>query len=192
MIDCIIPAAGDSRRMGRWKPALRWGSGWVIDAVVQTALTAGTRVILVTRADQRRLLAERFATRRDVILIVNPQAELGMFSSIQCGVRHLETRRFFVLPADMPLVPAAIFTQLRELPMSDAVRPMYGGQPGHPVLLSARVADRVLALPPGATMRRALDGFRMRTIETTDRGVCIDLDTPADYQRSLDNGADSG
>ncbi|TVQ36636.1 MAG: hypothetical protein EA384_13840 [Spirochaetaceae bacterium] len=192
MIDCIIPAAGASQRMGRWKPALRWGSGWVIDAVVQTALAAGTRVILVTRTDQRELLAERFAAQRAVILIDNPHAEVGMFSSIQCGVRRLGTRRFFVLPADMPLVPAAIFTQLRELPMCDAVRPTYRGQPGHPVLLSARVADRVLALPSDATMRRALDGFRMRTIETTAHGVCIDLDTPGDYHRSLDNGADSG
>lgn len=183
MLDCVIPAAGESQRMGRWKPALRWGDGWVIDAVVASALAAETRVIVVVRAEHSELLGQRFARLSRVRVVVNHQAQLGMFSSIQRGVREVQSQRFYVLPADMPLVPAAVFQQLRNAEPCAAVRPAYRGQPGHPVLLNREVAERVVALPPDAGMQRALCGVMMRTIDTDCYGVSADIDTPRDYRQ---------
>ena len=169
--------------MGRWKPALSWGDGWVIDAVVASALAGETRVIVVVRAEHHEVVAQRFARLPQVDVVVNRQARLGMFSSIQCGVREVQSQRFYVLPADMPLVPATVFQQLRNAEPCAAVRPTYRGRPGHPVLLNREVAERVLALPPEAGMHQALRGVMMRTIDTDCYGVSADIDTPLDYRQ---------
>ena len=188
MLDCVIPAAGASQRMGSWKPALAWRGGWVIDAVVATALAAGVRIILVVHDDA---LGRRFSERGAITIVRNDRAELGMFSSIQRGVRELRSQRFYVLPADMPLVPVEVFAELCNASATHAVRPVYRGRPGHPVLLSRTIAERILLLPATADMRHALDGIEFHTIETADDGVCFDLDTPDDYRALLYNRPDS-
>ena len=196
--DTIIPAAGASLRMGEWKPGLPWRGGWVVDAVVDAARAAGSRVVLVSH-DER--LPERFGGRKAVTLVHNPDPDRGMFSSIQCGMAAVRTDWCFVLPADMPLVPSAVFALLhraaehhmahatvsqvrdRDFP---AVRPVHDGAPGHPVLLPPSVVARVRTLPPNATMRDALSVASMVEVAVEECGVIIDLDTEEEYRRYRD------
>lgn len=182
--DTIIPAAGASQRMGQWKLALPWRGGWVIDAVVACAHQAGSRAVVV--AHDNRLI-ERFRSVPSVVPVWNPAPEQGMFSSIKCGVAELQSDWAFVLPADMPLVPAAVFGMLRDAVThaapARAFRPVYDGKPGHPVLLPPAVLKRVRALPPDATMRAALEGVPMVALPSQDPGVTIDLDTIEQYRR---------
>ncbi|TVR05650.1 MAG: hypothetical protein EA403_02005 [Spirochaetaceae bacterium] len=198
--DTIIPAAGASQRMGQWKPGLPWRGGWVVDAVVNAARSAGSRVVLVAH-DER--LPERFGGRTGVDLVHNPYPDRGMFSSIQCGMAAVRTDWCFVLPADMPLVPVEVFALLHraaEHHMSHAtvsqvrdrdfpaVRPVRDGAPGHPVLLPPAVVARVRTLPPDSTMRDALSAAAMVDVAVEDRGVIIDLDTDEEYRRYRDDG----
>ena len=197
--DTVIPAAGASQRMGQWKPALPWRGGWVVDAVVACARDAGSRVVVVAH-DNR--LALRYGSRPDVVTVLNPAPEHGMFSSIKCGVEAVRTAWAFVLPADMPLVPAAAFGALLDAarrhglpreadagsppdsPVGPArpFRPVYGDAPGHPVLLPPALLERVRMLPPDATMRDALAGSIMVEVPLEDPGVTIDLDTIEQYR----------
>ncbi len=48
MIDCIIPAAGYSKRMGKWKPLLPLKNKTILDWSIDNAIKGGCRVILVT------------------------------------------------------------------------------------------------------------------------------------------------
>ena len=198
--DTIIPAAGASLRMGRWKPGMPWRDGWVVDAVVETALSAGSRVILVAHNEQ---LSQRFAGRKRITVVPNPAPERGMFSSIQCGMKALQTDWCFVLPADMPMVPAGVFALLHRAanhhathaPVSQvrdgdfpAVRPVHEGAPGHPVLLPPSVVARVRVLPADASMRKALAETATVEVAVEDRGVIVDLDTEEEYRRYRDKG----
>ncbi len=144
LVDCIVPTAGRSERMGRWKPLLPFRGGTIVGTVVEAALEACSRVILVTgfRGDE---LAARFAGTPRVLVVENPDWALGMFSSIRRGAARVESARFFVSLGDMPFVGSAIYRALLEAPEADFVFPVHGGVRGHPVCLL-----RASGLPCGA------------------------------------------
>jgi len=116
-IDCIIPAAGASTRMGDWKPLLPFGESTIVETTIATALAAqvegGMRVLLVAgyRGDE---LHELFEGRPGVAIVDNPRWEAGMLGSIQAALPFVCSDRFFILHADMPLVPSAAFGLLYE------------------------------------------------------------------------------
>jgi molybdenum cofactor cytidylyltransferase len=109
-----------------------------------------------------------------------------MFSSIQCGARKVETERFFVSLADMPLIPAAVYRELAELPgfsrSSGAARPYFRGSKGHPVLLARTVIDKILQFNKSHTMREVLEGLPLVRLVTECSGVVRDIDDPEDYR----------
>ncbi len=85
----------------------------IVECSVQNALESCSRVILVSgyRGDE---LARLFAGRERVLVVHNADYELGMFSSVQCGVTRVNTERFFLALGDMPLVAAAVYKILLE------------------------------------------------------------------------------
>jgi molybdenum cofactor cytidylyltransferase len=180
LVDCIVPAAGRSERMGRWKPLLPFRGGTIIETVLETALEACSRVILVTgfRGDE---LAARFAGTPRVLVVENTDWALGMFSSIQTGVARAESARFFVSLGDMPFVTSAVYRALREAPEGDFVFPMYGGMRGHPVLLNGRARAAVLAADQSAgDMKEIARRLSVVEVPWLDDAVHRDLDTPSD------------
>ncbi len=186
--ECLIPAAGAALRMGKWKPLLGFRGATIVETVLRTALEACARVVLVTgyRASE---LERIFEAEPRVRVARNPDWELGMFSSIQCGVRLIESGRFFVTPADMPLIKSGIYRALLEAAVSDADHadafiPVFKGMRGHPVLLGRRVTKAVLRQEPATgAMKEVLRSFRVRELDWADDSILRDVDTPQDYAR---------
>ncbi len=180
--DCLVPAAGRSERMaGGWKPLLPFGTATILGTVVANALACCARVILVTgwRGEE---LAVWAAGKRGVLVVSNPDWELGMFSSIRRGVELVETERFFIALGDMPLVGPACFRALARTPPADIVFPVFGGRRGHPVLVHARVRGSIRAADPArATMRALAARWQAGELAWTDDSIFNDIDTPADY-----------
>jgi len=183
-VDCIVAAAGRSERMGSWKPLLPFQGSTIVAAVVNEALEACSRVILVTgyRGDE---LAARYAAAPRVLVVENPDWELGMFSSIRRGAARVETDRFFVMLADMPFVSAPVYRALRGESGADVVFPVHGGMRGHPVLAGARVREAILAADPAAGSMREITGrFSVIEVPWPDDSVLRDIDTPEDLAGS--------
>jgi molybdenum cofactor cytidylyltransferase len=180
-VDCIVPAAGRSERMGRWKPLLPFRGGTIAGTVVAAALEGCGRVILVTgyRGEE---LAARFAGEPRVLVVENPDWALGMFSSIQRGAARVETERFFVNLADMPFVGSEVYRALLDAPEADFVFPVHGGMRGHPVLLNGRARAAVLAADPAAGDMKEI-ARRLCVVEVPwhDEAVLRDVDTPSDF-----------
>lgn len=185
--DCLMPAAGESSRMGAWKLSMRLGDETVVERSVKNALASCARVILVAgfRAEE---LAALFSDWRSVTVVENADYRRGMYSSIRAGTRLVRTQRFFVALADMPFVPPRVFRALGELldrsaAAGGAARPFYRGRPGHPVLLPSSVIDKVLQFDNSHSMRDVLRGLRMSRLDTDEEGVVLDIDTPEDSRR---------
>ena len=85
---------------------------------------------------------------------------------------------------DQPFItPQVIMGALDHLGGFDAVRAVYGGAPGHPVVLSRRVLDAVGELEGDAGARELLARFRVRKWEAGHLASATDIDTPEELSR---------
>lgn len=224
LADCIICGAGASRRMGEWKLSLPWfhpdwtvfpsvlftvraqppdspifssHESWLVDAAVQSALSAGCRVILVT-GFRGAELEEHFASWPNVCVVRNTRWETGMVSSVQAGLPYVQTPWFFVAHADMPLISSHWYSSLfSSRPLIDSedqvtvLRPLYvsnkgkSKQPGHPVLFSASAIPLLQKAPEGDSLKPLLSQCNVRTIETGVQGVIHDVDSLETYITAL-------
>lgn len=107
-IDCIMPAAGLSSRMGHWKMMLPYRNHTILDESIENALTFCTRVILVVGYRSEELI-DKFKDKKGVEVIVNAHYTNGMFGSIQQGAKEVETEHFFVCHGDMPCINTSIY-----------------------------------------------------------------------------------
>ena len=191
----VVPAAGKSSRMGRFKPLLPLGAETVLARSVRAFRAAGVeRVVVVTghRADE--VAAE--ARRAGAEVVHNPDHEQGMFTSIRAGVLALgdEADHFFVLPADIPLVRPETVRLLAEAHMArDALLtcPTFLGERGHPPLLHRNLIPLVLAHDGHGGLRTVLETVEAREpdrvldLACADAGVLADLDRLEDYEAAL-------
>ena len=176
-------AAGASSRMGRPKADLTLGPAGLtfVDAIVKTLTASGVSIV--------RLVVAAGGSRRGADVVVNPDPEAGMLSSIHCGLRALPhgLQGVLVWPVDHPLVGRATV-----IAMIDALRsggapivvPTHDGRRGHPVLFSARVLPELLeadASRGAVAVVKAHDDRLELTVP--DRGILCDVDTPEDYER---------
>lgn len=178
---CIVAAAGRSSRMGEWKLLLPFRGSTIIQTVVEAALPACSRVLLVTgyRAAE---LSRLFGGKPHVVLVDNPDWELGMFSSIQRAAWDVDTDRFFITLGDKPLITAEVYRALLAAEPADAVIAAFDGAWGHPVLCSARVRNAILKEDPASgTMKDIVSRFTVREVPWRDSSVLADVDTPREY-----------
>lgn len=187
--DCIIPVAGLSTRMSSWKPLIDFRGRPMIQHVVDKTLRVCERVILVSgyRGEELEAL---FTAYKKVECIRNENYQRGMFSSIQTGTALVKTPWFFIALGDMPAVPAALFTRLEaEIDRdggTDIIRPVYRGQPGHPVLLRRSVTSTIREQSYEADMRSVFSihsqKYQRRIVNlNVDTAGCVyDIDTDSD------------
>jgi molybdenum cofactor cytidylyltransferase len=187
----VIPAAGLSSRMGRFKPLLPFGGAPLIETVLKVARRAGEPVVVVTgyRAEELTAALEHLPA---VSCVYNDHYRTGMFSSIRCGICAVERLRsdrdaapVFVALADMPWITEGDYRALaRRYGQGgcDAVRFRFREIPGHPVLLSPSVTESVASSGNDAKMPQVLSRFQVCSIQAEDPRVVRDIDTPADWQ----------
>jgi molybdenum cofactor cytidylyltransferase len=186
-LDCIIPAAGESRRMGRWKPVIPFRGRTILETVVSTALEACARVILVT-GYRGAELEGLFRGEKRVLVVHNPDWRLGMFSSIQAGLGALSSARFYICLGDLPFIRADVYRALLGARAADAVFPVHGGRRGHPVLLSRKAAAAAReADPVHGRMKDIISGMDAVEIPWPDDSIFRDIDSPEDLS-SLTTG----
>lgn len=186
----VIPAAGLSSRMGAFKPLLPYRTGTVIEASVGSVTPyADTAVaVLGHRADElSAVLGQAFGER--LTLALNPDyAATDMLTSVKIGLRALGAcDAFFLLPADMPAIPAAVYEALIGAydGTCGVLYPVIGGRRGHPPLIAASLIPDILAYRGDGGLRAALAGSSVKAVEVSDAGVLTDLDTPDEYGRLI-------
>ncbi|HBD07242.1 MAG TPA: hypothetical protein DCZ69_03190 [Syntrophobacteraceae bacterium] len=187
----IIPAAGRSQRMQCLKPLLPFGSETMIERVGRVVREAGIARILVVLGYGAHLVCP-ILDERGISWVVNPEFDQGMYTSIQAGVRCLDSEvgGFLVLPGDMPLVRSTTLQVLSDhFPMGEGriVHPRHRGRRGHPPFIDSRYREAILSDHPAGGLREFLARFPDKTlhVECDDPGVLMDVDTPETYRHCL-------
>jgi molybdenum cofactor cytidylyltransferase len=190
----VVPAAGQSRRMGRPKLLLPLGTSTVIAqmlSVLKRSEIAAT--IVVVRPDDEPLRSAVAACGATPLQPNVPPPE--MRQSVEHALRHLETRfhpraddGWLLAPADHPLLDPEVITRMitewRRFPRKIVV-PVYQGRRGHPTLFPYCMATDVFNLPADEGLNSLLKvhATEIVQIDTDSPAVVADLDTPDDYAR---------
>jgi molybdenum cofactor cytidylyltransferase len=198
MIYAIIPAAGQSTRMGRPKLLLPVGGRTVLEQVITTIKKAGVQDVLVVFGPHQKeyvpIAAEALA---HVIVLAQPTGD--MRETVQGGLawyRHKfdpdpTADQWLLCPADHPTLNGAVVRRLAQMrknnPAKSIVLPTYEGKRGHPVLVDWKHSPGLRMLPHGQGINVYLRQQAAETLEvpvdTPD--ILIDLDTPEDYEKLL-------
>lgn len=194
-IDCLIPAAGFSSRMGNWKLILPYKNSTIIENSIANAVDVCSRIILVTgyRGDELADLVEKFP---QILTIRNQNYRNGMFSSIQTGVKMVESEWFFITMGDMPDINKDIYKSLLDSRNKnpgnfDIIRPMYQGKRGHPVLLNRNTIQTIISEPHSSEMKDVFLHHRVMDIEMNILNTFRDIDTPEEYRLISENNGSS-
>ncbi|SMY35485.1 NTP transferase domain-containing protein [Photobacterium andalusiense] len=185
MVDCVIPAAGLSSRMGAWKPMLPYHGCTLLDVAIKHALQFCSRVIVVAgyRADE---LIRRYQHQPLIQVVVNAEYQQGMLSSIQKGITAVTSARFFITHADMPCIDPQVFRMLLQARHARVVFAGNQHQTGHPVLIDSALIPHILALPITAKMKQVLQTGTEHYLQLNAvSGIFYDIDTPEKYQQLI-------
>lgn len=184
----ILLAAGLGTRSGGEKLLLPYKGQPIIAHSVEQSLEAGLHTVVVTgfRKTEIEQALKQFACQ-NLVLVHNAQYAQGQGSSTYVGAKALrEDEDFFISLADMPLIKASHYLYLaRNFTSSDALRPLYRGHIGHPVLLRASFKAQILEQTIPFTMHALLQDFHVEQCSVDDEAYIRDIDTMHAYTELL-------
>ncbi|MCH7702448.1 MAG: nucleotidyltransferase family protein [Planctomycetes bacterium] len=202
----IVPAAGQSHRMGRAKQLLDCGGRPMLFAVLEPLMAADVGgVALVTN----RSIVERIdlieaggpclrtwvgESENDTFIVYNDDPSSEMIDSVRIGLSAWDAREsisphdgFLVCPADHPDIPTSDFNQCIKAFIDNPNRIVIAtrdGRRGHPIILPAELMTFVEspACDGGLNALRQAFPDRVLQVATVSAAVTRDIDTPDDYE----------
>jgi len=189
----IVPAAGQSSRMGAPKLLLPLGGRALIQHVLAAWTAAVDHVVVVVRGDDRRLVdaCQGFG----VDLLLPEPSPPDMKASIQAGLRHIEasyaphaTDICLVAPADLPRLTSDAIRRVMDAHVPSqptAIVPVFAGVRGHPVLLPWSWTPAVFELAPHEGLNSLLKRVPVKEAACNDPSSFEDIDEKGDYVRLI-------
>jgi molybdenum cofactor cytidylyltransferase len=187
----VILAAGESSRMGTFKPLLPFGKSTILETVIDKIGQAGIADIFVVVGHEGEQIRKTIPSNV-AATIQNEDYKKGMFSSILCAVNQLESYHtkpdgVLIALADQPSISSAVITRLvksfHEYP-EEILAPTFKGRRGHPIVFPFSILK-------GATSYTGKDGLRgfrelhsesVVEVAIDEEAILIDLDTPEEYE----------
>lgn len=186
----LILAGGAGRRFGgeggRGKLLADLDDAPVIRRVVDAVLSVGfAEVLAVTGAEDASI--RRALVGADLLVTHAPDWAEGMAATLRTGIAMLapEAAGVCVFLGDMPLVPVQLCPALTAAAerAGYAARPRIDGKPGHPVALTRAAFVDLMRLEGdqgAASILKQRSASEVAYLDTEDRGVLLDIDTPDD------------
>lgn len=187
MISAILLAAGESNRMGQPKQLLPFGQSTIVERTIDNLLNSAvseTIVVLGYRDEEIR----KTIAGKPVKLVINPDYQQGMSTSIIAGLKQVDKRARAVLIAlsDQPFVDSQTITSLVEAFIANKrgiIIPVYQGRRGNPVIFAIEYKGELLNLKGDVGGREIIKLHPDEVLEVAVNceGVLLDIDTMENY-----------
>lgn len=184
----IILAAGDSKRMGEPKGLINYRGKPFLVHQIERLLEIGLSEIIVVLGKAYKLFLEKVPELKNLKYAVNPATERGQFSSMQCGMKKVQSGErsgIFILPIDVPCPDREVWEELANaLNFSDiaVTIPEFQGKKGHPVLISREFMKQLIACESYSRLdyeiRKQIDLKKAKIISVNDKNITRNLNTP--------------
>jgi molybdenum cofactor cytidylyltransferase/nicotine blue oxidoreductase len=179
----LVLAAGGGRRYGMPKALVEHDGSLLVERAVRTAAAVCDPVLVVLGARAPEVWQR--ADLDGAVVLVNPEWETGMASSLRTGLDGLhawpgQVDAALVVLVDMPGITPAALARLAAEAVPDALAvATYDGVRAHPVLLGREHWAGVAATATGDEgARRYLAAHDVVEIDCTGLADPVDLDVP--------------
>ena len=187
----IVPAAGESKRMGSPKMLLPYNGMTVIEQVIENLLSAGiSNILIVLGSDHEEILSK--INGYHVSHCYNEDYRRGMLSSVQCGLASLPDNDggVLIIPGDQPMigqVQISLVIKTWSESGKGIVMPVHNGKRGHPLIFNMKYRSEVMSLPDAKGLRElaVMHPDDIMEAETDDPAVLRDIDTQKEYMDEL-------
>ncbi|WHZ05642.1 nucleotidyltransferase family protein [Neobacillus sp. YX16] len=190
-MEAIVLSAGYSSRANAFKMTLPLGKMSILEQTISKFEGICVRVIVVA-GYQAEIIQEEINKINNektysfqIKFVYNENFNQGMFTSIQKGCTEVNAADFFITPGDCPLVKKETL-QLLAAHKGNVVIPSFQFKGGHPIKLSKPVKQKILETKTDSNLRVVLNGYQKEYLNVDDPGVLVDVDTPEDYQKAID------
>lgn len=189
VISAILLAAGESRRMGELKQLLLFRGKPFVVCCVENLLAARLAEIIVVTGHRSAEVAAVLADY-PVKIAVNNDYQLGMGSSVKCGIgaARQDATAFLLALADQPQLSTPLINRVITA-YEDAhpliAIPRFGDRNGHPIIFSSQLREAALAAEPETGLKPVLHANRPQTlfVRMEDNLILTDFDTPEEYRK---------
>ena len=193
MIAAVVLSAGESSRMGRPKALLPIEGETFIGRIVASLKQTQVGKIVVVLGHNSDLLAAAIRPLA-VEILINPNYQLGQLSSLQVAVRNLlpdaDCDGMLVHLVDHPYIDASLVDRMIQQfyeSKKDIIVPRCHGKRGHPVLFSRALFGELLDAPMDQGAKAVVNAHGNGTleIETDEKSITVDIDTPELYRQHV-------
>lgn len=182
----IILAAGESKRMGQPKFALPMPNGnTFLENITIKYAEFGCQNIVVVLNKEGLVLINKFSQNlpSQTLLVLNPNPDLGRFSSIKAGLKQIDDNYVFIHNVDNPFANAELLKQIYDAKKEEhVIKPIVSGRGGHPVLISRKVIDCILIEKENnLNFKEYLKKFQSKEIVVHDETISYNINTYDEY-----------
>ncbi len=183
MISAILLAAGKATRLGKPKQLMPFGQGTIVEQAIDNLLSSAVNEVVVVVGYRAEEVVKTVAAK-PVKLVINPDYEQGMSTSIIAGLNSVDSQAQAVMLAlsDQPLIDSRTINRLiEEFCHHDKgiAIPTYQGRRGHPIVFAAKYRGKLLELKGDIGGRQIIKAHPEDVLEVAVNceGICIDIDT---------------
>ncbi|HWR65596.1 MAG TPA: selenium cofactor biosynthesis protein YqeC [Bellilinea sp.] len=194
-VGAVLLAAGGSIRMGTVKQLLPWRGKPLVRHAAELALASGLNpVVVVTGAAAEEV--EAALSDLPVVFARNEDWESGQASSVRTGIQAIpsECGAVLFLLSDMPQLPAGLIQAELELysrVSTPIIVPRVQGMRTNPGLFDRVTFTDLMKLTGDTGGRVLFERYPVRWLDWESESPPDDIDTPADYQRLMEESNDS-
>jgi molybdenum cofactor cytidylyltransferase len=193
MINGIVLAAGQSRRMGRPKALLPFGRETFLGHIISVLKCCDLEQVTVVLGADAETIKESVDLSK-VTVAVNEDYKRGQLSSLIVGLNTapVQAKAVLVCLVDMPFITdrtvKSIVLAFREQDVPIVI-PVFEGRRGHPVLFGKSVFDELQHAPLDEGARHVVhaEPGRVLEVEVPDEGILMTINTPEQYRRHVGN-----
>jgi molybdenum cofactor cytidylyltransferase len=188
VINVIILAAGESKRMGKTKALLPFGETTFLGQIISVVESSDVdSVSVVLGADAERI--KKTVDLSGIEVVINRDYKKGQLSSLIAALENLlpATEAILVCLVDNPFISKIVINQIvnkfRETG-SPIVIPVFEKKRGHPTLFAASLLKELLNAPvdEGARYVVKSNAEKVEEVEVDDRKALVGINTPEDYR----------
>jgi len=181
----LLLAAGSATRFGEQKLLYPLSTGEnILTRSARTLKMAIPHCVAVVQNDTDEV--SEILTYQGFELVVNPNPEKGIGSSIQCGISNSIADAWVIALADMPFVQLETINKIIGYLKNGEkiVAPFYKQQRGHPVGFSSIYKNQLIKLKDDVGAKNILKNNKndLKGFETDDSGVRQDIDRKEDVE----------